>query len=344
MAVLGSVAFVATRPDGPSTRVTADETPTTIATTSTVTTVPPEPAPPGRRRLLADRTVGWELLAVEDSPEDCLELVVGPWRQGSLLCGARPATDLLGDLIAVDTPVGRLVVTVVEPSVTGILPAVGMPGHVGPDPAAPTTVYAAGPAGTGQGGHLPEILLMSGDNTVARVLLPVKTGLIPPTEMTVVTDAPYGRWPGYRKAGYAGLFYGGNQEVGFYDGASGTTCVLYRRLGSRWEGMLAEACRSRDADRAVAYATLVPVPVPDPPQSYIVLALTDRTVTGWRCELPQGGECGRSAQVSADPGGTGWTALTQFADMVTTNGADRITVVLLRDGVEVGRADVPVPA
>lgn len=342
MTGLATAAVVAIRSDEPSISVAADEQPTTSTSTST-TEAPSEPAPPGRRRLLGDSTLGWELLAVDDNPDRCLELVVGPWVQGSLLCAAEPATRLIGDVTAVDTPIGRMVVAVVDPSVTSINPVVGLPGKAGPDRITSTISYAAAQAGAGAGGHLPELLLASGDNTIARVILPAKTGLIRPAEMTVVNTPPYGRWDGYRGAGYAGLFFGGNQEVGFYDGPGDTTCILYRRLGSRWEELLADACPARQPDRAVAFARLVPTPVDGPEKSYIVVAVTDRPVTGWRCELPGGAHCGGGTQVTPDPKGSGRIALTQFADMATPRGASRITLVLVNGTEEVARDEVDVP-
>ncbi|MGH9181754.1 MAG: hypothetical protein ACRDY5_08575, partial [Acidimicrobiales bacterium] len=48
----------------------------------------------GRRQVLADRAGGWTLFVVGDGHRRCLEVVVDRQPFGSLLCDAKPATDV----------------------------------------------------------------------------------------------------------------------------------------------------------------------------------------------------------------------------------------------------------
>lgn len=305
---------------------------------------PLPPPPPGRTRVVADRSAGWDLLVVEDASPRCLELVVGPWSQGSLLCGARPAPagGSIGSLVALDTPIGRVVVAVVEPSVTALAPEVGDRGRVGAHPANPAVAYAVARPGAGEGGRLPELAVVVGADRVARVFLPVKVGPIDRTELTFVTTPPYGTWPGYRFGDYTGLFFGGNQEVGFYDGRNGATCVLYRRFGGPHEEVIADLCPARDDERAVVATRLVPVPIGTPEPGYMILAVTDRPVASWQCERVTGEPCGGGTRVVADPKGTGRHALVQWVEWVTPGPHDRIVLVLADGQGGTVRAEVPV--
>jgi hypothetical protein len=325
---------------------TAAEEPTTTTSTTAPSNEITEPPPPARHRLASDASRGWDLLLVEGDPRNCLELVVGQWKQDSVLCDARPAPKLIGDVAALNTPLGRIVVAVVDPSVTALDPGVGTPGRAARHPDDPALAYAAAPAGAGESGHLPELMLHSDEHTIGRILLPVKAGLITPAEMTIMTDKPYGRWPGYRKAGYTGLFFGGNQVVGFYDGPGDRTCVLYRRLGSRWEEVLVDACPERAPNDPLAFAALVPTPpldTPAPETPYILLAVTDRPVSQWQCRLPSSASCGGDHHdVFADPSGSGRTALAQFIGMVTPGPHDHVELVITSSG-ETLHAKVPVP-
>ena len=76
---------------------------------------------------------------------------------------------------------------------------------------------------------------------MGNVLLPETAGRFASADVALTTTTPYGRWPGYRKSNMTGALFGSPSDVGFYDGADGATCVLYRRYG-RFPHLLGDAC------------------------------------------------------------------------------------------------------
>lgn len=311
------------------------------------TTSPPETV---RRPVLADRGGRWQLLSVGQGASRCLELVAGSRVHGSLLCGSGPTTAVVGDLVALETAIGRMVVAVASPTVTGFdaysQAAGGREPNSGQAAADPLGVAGlAYVAGTVGGGGAPsELVMAAGEQTPAKVIVPVADGAFRAAELKVKTSAPYGVWPGYRRAGLTGFVFAGNQEVGFYDGPGGVRCLLYRRFTGPAERLLADQCPAPPGPQPpfAAYAELLPAGVANFERVYLPALVTDLRVTGWRCELSTGATCG-SAQVHADPKGSGRTFLYSFAGLFQLPPGATLTAVLLDGQTEVGRVELRAP-
>ena len=89
----------------------------------------------------------------------------------------------------------------------------------------------------------------------------------------VMTTPPYGIWPGYSKVSSTGFWFGGNEDLGFYDNPSGdgSRCVLWRRLGGSPEAMLLDVCPSA-SDTVFRFAELrVEGPLPHLVRAAIVI-------------------------------------------------------------------------
>lgn len=323
---------------------TATSQPVTSSTAATTT--PPDPAPPGRRNLVAARDGGWVLRAVDDGL-GCVELEAAGQSYGRLLCGAAPATTVVGDLVTIDVGGSHFLVAVVAEGVTGFS---GYPraagqisndaGATGSDPKRPGLHYLAGMTAI-RSHPVVDVLVRGEQDSLARLVVPAEVGAFPAGSFELHTTAPYGRWPGYRYGGMSGLFGGGVQEIGFYDGPGGVTCVLYRRLG-RVDRMFLDACPSRVDGRAIAHAVLSPEnPGSGSGYSQPVVVL-DGPVTGWRCELSGGSPCSISPYLVKDPRNSG-RALGVPNTSVQSPGSHReVVFIALQGQAEAGRMTVAV--
>lgn len=315
----------------PTTATTAASvvpTTTTVATTTTTTTAP------RRHQIASDERGRWSIHLDEGS--DCIELETAGHTFGELLCGAAPAGQLIGRSRGVDTPSGRLLVSVVDPTVThySVDAATGHAYYdpaVGEDPTTPGRSFAVGEAGPGP----LQVIVGSGEHTIGRVFVPDGAREFGEDELLHDTDPPYGRWPAYRHAANFGLFLGGRQEVGFYDG-DGARCALFRRFGGEHEGVLADLC-ARPAGQLEDAG-------PSFPDQFVLSAVGDAGADGVHIELPDGSVVPTDAEPHPDPAGSGATALTEFASFVEIPPRfDHVTFVLRRGGEEMDRVEVPVP-
>lgn len=343
----------------------------TSSTTAAPTTAPPPPPPPptvapapGEPVAVASDPAGaWNLVRYDTRAGACLELRVQTFRSERVLCGAAPAApgQVVGDLITFNTPIGRAVVAIVEPKVEawGASPYQQQHGPAFKDPTPSRAAYGYA-AGTGRaigGGSTSSMQLFFsvGENIIARTSFAIGDKTVSPGQSLTTTDKPYGTWPGYRRAGTTGFYYGGNEEFGFYDGTDGGRCVLFRRLGGDPEAMLFDICGPRSPDRPIAAATIVPAGPPYSNPVLVVLA-DGLQVVRWTCTTASGTSCGatapgssasfgREAQLSADPAGTGRQLIGSFpgwaADLA---GSKDVTVTLYAAGdKQVGKVTIPVP-
>lgn len=328
--------------------------PAVTAPSPTVTQPAPVVMADERWTLAEDAAKGWALTVMTSSEGRCLEFTVSTFSSGPLLCDAAPVApgSILGDLITFNTPIGRAVVAVVHPSIDGwsTSPYLIRQSKVAPDPVAHRRAYAyaggllvAPPPLNGS----VTLYLRQGDNTVARSSFAVGEGVVPPGQSITHTAMPYGVWPGYRMAGTTGFFWGGNEEVGFYDGPNGVRCLLYRRLGGDSEAVILDLCAPRSTTESILYAKLLPpdtgMPAGRPvvSDSGILVVLVDGlAVTGWRCEVNPGGVCGGSSggpmrtPVIHDPAGSGRSMLGNFPGSLKFGDAATVTVFPL-DGTRV---------
>lgn len=335
--------------------------PATVPAPPTPTTTPqpaPEPRPasadasaarvanvPLATAVVARDGGRWELRATSDGASSCLELRMPSWSSGPLLCDTAAPDDTIGDLVMLAAPAGPAVVAAVDPGVTGARgAATGPVGVVAPDPFRPglrwfvaTDLTELLLTGTDGG-----LLLERGEDTIARVLLPVNEGTHPAGSYGVLTGDPYGRWDGYRRAGAAGVWLDGVEEVGFHDGATGERCTLHRRFGGSREEVVAELCPPPAPNATVADARLLPTGVAG---HHLLHAVTDRMAVHWRCEVPAGATCAVDEPlVLTDPGRSGRRALVGTSPLRIT-GAARVTLVVIGPGGdELGRVGLEVPA
>jgi hypothetical protein len=312
----------------------------------------------GTRRLVADsagvteqQLPPFKLFVADRGTSHCVELDTKGKTYAGLLCGAASTKKPIGDLVVVDIGGQRAVVAVAAPTVTGLTTQVGQPsGSVtGLDPSRSGVSYVGAVLAAGSSGV--NLLVQNGDNSVARIVVPDKAGAVAAAKVTQVDAKPYGTWPGYKKAGYTGLYWGGHQDIGFYDGAGGVRCVLYRRFGGDAERVLADACPAKSAGAPVPLAVLIPTKSGDP-RWFHILAVADVPVDGYTCQVPSGASCGTGGSPDTppspvrapDPTGSGRTAFGEFVTPVDPAGADHVTLVFQTGGHEVARLDVPVPA
>jgi hypothetical protein len=316
-----------------------ETTPTTappIAPAPTTTTQPADPTTTttlkGTRTPVMTATDGrWKLTRVDTGTSRCLELTVGASTSSRLLCDAPAPAGLWGHYATVSTPIGTVLVAMVDRQLTSMstLFYEGVIAQLGSDPTNQELYYAVGVVhnlGGSDSSKGLDLFLMEGENTLGRANVSLTAG--PHPAPTVVTTAPYGIWPGYRKAGYTGLFYGGNEDVGFYDNPSGDgiRCVLWRRFGGPQEGVILDVCPP-PADAVFPFAEVrAEGPIPTAVRAAIVVDAP--RVTRWTCTWDTGGACffyGTDAQVIHDPAGSSRSFLAYFPGAFPRNG-DRMTV------------------
>jgi hypothetical protein len=246
--------------------------------------------------------------------------VVGAARYDRLLCDAPTPADLWGDYATVTSPIGTVVVAMVDKQLTGMSTLLdeGVIAQFGHDNRG--LHYAVGVMRDGSRSAI-DLFLVQGEHTLGRLNVSLIPGSYPAP--AVLTTKPYGLWPGYRKAGYTGLFYGGNEEVGFYDNPSGgACCVLWRRFGGR-EAVILDVCPA-SSDALFPFAEVrAEASIPAVRAAIVV---ESPNVTGWTCTWDTGGSCfGTGAQVIRDPAGSGRSFLAYFPGAFSRNG-DRVTV------------------
>ena len=330
---------------GPTTTTTARPRP------ATTTTLPPVPTT--RRTLVSDRSGAWRLDALDTGARRCVEVVAGAYSSGALLCDA-PATSTrpVGDVVALDVGQHRMMVAVADPTLTGFTgyPRIGGiitndTGQVVADPSRPGMAYLVGFAAMFSHPAV-DVILFSAPHTVGRVLLPEPAGAIPAADDDLTTAAPYGRWPGYRKAENTAFLFGSPADVGFYDGPGGTTCALYRRYGLHAR-VLGDICSGPAPARAIIDATLLIDPDSVAGTWAHPVLLLDMSVTEWRCELSSQEPCTVAPGLYADPhGGTFRVGVPQNS-LLNPKGASTVTLVAIdRSGIELDRRTltIPVPA
>ena len=303
----------------------------------------PSPAPPpraNRRGIVADRDGKWALYA---DPSNCVELVLTEATFERLLCGAAAVEGSIGSLVSVNSPVGRIAVAIADPAVSGFGAFARAGGNLYPDggqagvdPGRPKVAYVAGLVSNTPGSWV-DVTLQAGDQLIGKFLLPPEDRAYRPAELHLTASKT---WPNYRKAGNFGYFFAGNQDLGFYDGASGRTCLLYRRIGGPSEKLLVDACPPAGAHVA---GGLAPVDERGFENKYLVAAMSDVGANGLRLELPDGGGVGTQVTPAKDPKST-WIGLAEFAMFIEIPpGVRTVTFVLTQDAREVGRAQVAVP-
>jgi hypothetical protein len=322
---------------GPTTTTTTDPASTTTTTATT--------AESGAKVMQADDG-SWRLEQVDRAGHRCLQLIAGATRATDLLCNASPPFGLWGGYAAVSTPLGPMVVALVDPAVTGVetLMGQGFTGKVAADPADSALHYAAGVL------RDVGIFLKGGDNTLGRTAINSSPGPHPAPD--VVTTAPYGARPGYRKAGYTGFVWGGNEEVGFYDApaADGTRCLLWRRFGGSHEGVVLDVCPGATDNRFPLARLLSEAPMATDLVRPAVLVDAPR-VTGWSYswDAAPSSPTGASGplppeygQVFADPAQPGRFFLGYFPGAIGRQGTE-LTVTAYDGPTVVGTVTVTAP-
>lgn len=333
----------------PTTAVTLVAPPTVTAPPAPSGPAPVVTAPPTGAALpvVADPANRWQLVVAGQGGARCVQLVVGGRVHGSLLCGAKPAESIHGDLVSLDTSIGRMVVVVVDPSVTGFAayPQAGgrinLRGAAGPDRQVDAMAYAAGEVGGS--GVSTQLIIEAGAQRPAKLTVPPASGVVPAGAVEVKTTGPYGVWPGYRKAGFTGFLFAGNQEVGFYDGPGDKPCLLYRRFTGPAEALLLDQCGAgAKAFPSNSFAELLPTGVASFERYFLPAIVSDVPLTSWRCELSTGRACG-GAELLADPKGSGRTFLFTFAGLFELPPGGTMTAVLLDGATEFARYEVKAP-
>ena len=318
-------------------------TSTTLAMASTTSTAPLQ----GTRTAVMSADDGrWRLTRIDTGSRRCLELTAGSSTTGRLLCDASAPTRLWGQYAIVTTPIGRVVVAMADGQLTGMttLFGDGVFPKFGADPTGDPLHYAVGVI-QNLGGASPEagldLFLRQGENTLGRAHISLAPGPHPVPE--VVTAKPYGSWPGYRKAGYTGLFWGGNEDVGFYDNTAGdgTRCVLWRRFGGPQEGVILDVCPP-PADAIFPFAELrTEGSITDLVRPAVVV---DAPVSRLTCTWDSGAGCvfsGSGAQVMADPAGSGRSFVAYFPGAFQRHG-DRMTVTAYNGETTLGQITLAV--
>ena len=316
-----------------------EETTTTTAPPATTTTTT-RPARTTTTTLATTRTPlmtatdgAWELTRVDTGARRCLELKLGPSTSERLLCDAPSPANLWGEYATVITPTAMAVVGMIDPQVTGLSALMygGVIAQVGADPSTPGLSYAVGVIENLGGGNPRngfDLFLRQGEHTLGRARVSLDAGQHPAPP--VVTTAPYGVWPGYSKAGYTGFWFGGNEDLGFYDNPSGdgSRCLLWRRLGGTPEAMLLDVCPPA-SDAVFRFAELRDEgPLPGSVRAAIVVKAPG--ATRWACTWDTGEPCafgGTETTMIRDPAGSGLSFLPYFPGAFR-RGGDRMTVTV----------------
>lgn len=307
---------------------TATTAPPTTATRPTTTTTPLDETTDTPVMTASDGR--WRLSRVAAPGRRCLQLTVGSTTSDKLLCDAPPPAGLWGDYATVSTPIGTVVVAMVDPVLTdmktlfaeGVFPQFGADPHEGGRHYAVGVIHNLG--GASASSPL-DLFLMQGENTLGRA--PVSLAAGPHPAPKVVTTGVYGTWPGYRKAGYTGLFWGGNEDVGFYDNPSGdgTRCVLWRRFGGPREGTILDVCPP-PADAVFPFAEVRTEAGTNGGGVRAAIVVDTPTMTRWTCTWDTGNSCfGSAGMTIVDPAGSGRSFLAYFPGAFTRQG-DRVTI------------------
>lgn len=322
--LFGTSTTVPLSPVEDTTTTTTRPAKTTTTTTTVATT---------RTPVMTATDGAWELIRVDTGSRRCLELRIGASVSDRLLCDAASPADFWGDYATVITPTAMAVVGMVDRQVTGLsaLMYEGVIAQVGADPSNPGLVYAVGVI-KNLGGVNPrngfDLFLRQGENTLGRAHISLDPGQHPAPP--VMTTPPYGIWPGYSKVSSTGFWFGGNEDLGFYDNPSGdgSRCVLWRRLGGSPEAMLLDVCPSA-SDTVFRFAELrVEGPLPHLVRAAIVINAP--RMTRWTCTWDNGDPCafyGTEAMVLHDPAGSGLSFLPYFPGAFG-RGGDRMTLTV----------------
>jgi hypothetical protein len=364
---------VSTGGDGPAGGTIADETTTSTelapidvtsvpeSTTSTLSTVVATTTTratttttikPGPRVLLAESSASdqgqkpWKLWVGGTGAKRCLTLDVSGTSNPGLLCDAPAADRPFGASHAVAAGDNVLaMVSVVEPRVTAIAQwneMIASSSRVVADPARAGISYAVSLQPTG-GMNPIQMFAAVGTNHIAVMDVPKAPGPLSGAALNQRTDKPYGIWPGYRKVGISGFYWGGMQDYGFYDGPNGIACVLYRRLGASEEKMFADACPAKDAARPVPFATLS-ADRRDGSGGWRFLAVSDVLIDAYSCARPDGSSCTPGEpHIYPDPGGSGRYVACEFLSIIDDQGADHLTFTFTNAGATITTVNVPVP-
>lgn len=272
---------------------------------------------------------GWTLTRVDTGTKRCLELAVGAHTSGSLLCNAPSPEGFWGRYAIVDTPIGQVVVAMVGGRLTAMKSAFadGVSPKFGVDPTGQDLHHAVGVV-KNLGGVNPsqglDLFLMEGGQTLARANVSLVAGQY--ETATVVTTAPYGSWVGYRKAGYTGYFWGGNEDVGFYDNPSGdgSRCLLWRRFGGMREGVIADVCPP-PTDTLFAFAELRDEPGSNGYGVRATVVVDAPAMTHWSCSWDTNASCAFTGQIVKDPAGGARSFLAYFPGAFKRDG-HRMTI------------------
>lgn len=371
------IGLLTLRPDARSTSnlaTTVDddgdpETTSTMPTTSTATAaivgpdttigLPPQttamqpPPPTTSRPAVAGNAAGprtevavdpmhrWTLYFYEATR--CAEIVADGRSYPNLLCGAAPAapTVVVGDIVTVDTPRGRVLVGTADGRVTGFSAyprrggAIFHEGTVGTAPSPDALRLVAGTIPPEWG----DVLVRGGEHHLARIVIPPENRAYTAVELERALDPPYGEWNDYRKLASTGYYMAGDQELGVYTGSDGQPCVLYRRFGGTFENLIADGCIDPSAGHlpVVALENISGAYMKD---AYIVAAGSD-TLGQVMVELPDGTKLSNLNPYPDDR--TGAVAWAQLAHVTIPSGVTTVDFVLTRGGVELARRTIPVP-
>lgn len=327
--------------------IVASETTIELPPQTTAMQPPPpttsRPAVAGpRTEVAADPMHRWTLYFYEATR--CAEIVADGRSYPNLLCGAAPAapTVVVGDIVTVDTPRGRVLVGTADGRVTGFS---AYPRQGGP-------IFHEGTVGTARSpdalrlvaGTIPpqwgDVIVRGGEHHLARIVVPPENRAYTAAEVQRALDPPYGEWNDYRKLTSTGYYMAGDQELGVYTGSDGQPCVLYRRFGGTFENVIADGCIDPSAGHlpVVALENISGAYMKD---AYIVAAGSD-TLGQVTVELPDGTKLSNlNPYPDERTGAVAWAQLTSHVTI--PNGVATVDFVLTRDGVELARRTITVP-
>lgn len=317
--------------------------------------VPAPPAPPPQepvapppplsrestmREVLRDPKGQWSLW--RSTTSSCLELRVNTVRHRDLLCSAARPSGLVGDGHTLATDIGRLFVGLTDGTPDGALTMPPATSGVGADQEDPGLGYAV--LGVADGRPTDAILTES-DAPTAHITVPAVTGPVSRDRLQPRTGAPYERLRSYARVAYTGLWYGGQEIVGFYDGADGRRCVRWGRYGGSDERILADSCAAGPGgESAIVYAAVVRDSTERPGYRAIAVATAPAATVECSRGACAGGFDGGPAK--SDPSGSGLiVAAGPFASTFDLS-PDEVITVIARDasGAQVDRRDLKPPS